>query len=216
MNQVLRSLLMTASILFHPLATFVAGLLAALVALVFLLISCTPRNTSEADVAFYRDKMGKTPRMELAEGSAEEKAALERFKAFLQGIGNVSFVQENTRKVYAADAYLDDTLLRHDGAAAIEEYFVKTSQTMTSYHVAIDDVARSGSDYYVRWSMVFAAPALRGGKPVHSVGVSQIRFNAEGKVAFHQDFWDSGKNFYAHLPMVGGAVGIVRGRLNAH
>jgi hypothetical protein len=160
--------------------------------------------------------MGKTPRMELAEGSAEEKAALERFKAFLQGIGNVSFVRENTRKVYAADAYLDDTLLRHDGAAAIEEYFVKTSQTMTSYHVTIDDVARSGSDYYVRWSMVFAAPALSGGKPVHSVGVSQIRFNAEGKVAFHQDFWDSGKNFYAHLPMVGGAVGIVRGRLNAH
>ena len=42
------------------------------------------------------------------------------------------------------------------------------------------------------------------------MGVSQIRFNREGKVAFHQDFWDSGKNFYAHLPVIGGAVGLCR------
>ena len=125
----------------------------------------------------------------------------------------MKYIRENTAKAYAPDAYLDDTLVVHRGACEIEEYFVKTSETMTSYQVTIDDVARSGPDHYVRWTMVFAAPALAGGKPVHSTGISQIRFNREGKVAFHQDFWDSGKNFYAHLPVVGGAVGYVRKRL---
>ena len=207
---------MSASIFTHPIFTFVAGLLLALSAVFLLLNSCAYPNRSAEDVAAYRSQVEKVAASGLERNGPGEKAALERFKSFLQGIGDVKYVRENTLKVYAADAYLDDTLVVHHGAAEIEAYFVKTSETMTSYQVTIDDVARSGNDYYVRWTMVFAAPALSGGKPVHSVGVSQIRFNREGKVAFHQDFWDSGKNFYAHLPVVGGAVGFVRKRLESN
>ncbi len=207
---------MIASIFTHPIFTFVAGLLVALAAVFLLLNSCAYPNRSAEDVAAYRSRMEKVAASGLEADSPGEKAALERFKSFLQGIGDVRYVRENTLKVYAADAYLDDTLVLHHGAAEIEAYFVKTSETMTSYQVTIDDVARSGNDYYVRWTMVFAAPALSDGQPVHSVGVSQIRFNREGKVAFHQDFWDSGKNFYAHLPVVGGAVGFVRKRLQSN
>ena len=207
---------MIASIFTHPIFTFVAGLLVALAAVFLLLNSCAYPNRSAEDGAAYRSRMEKVAASGLEADSPGEKAALERFKSFLQGIGDVRYVRENTLKVYAADAYLDDTLVLHHGAAEIEAYFVKTSETMTSYQVTIDDVARSGNDYYVRWTMVFAAPALSDGQPVHSVGVSQIRFNREGKVAFHQDFWDSGKNFYAHLPVVGGAVGFVRKRLQSN
>jgi hypothetical protein len=207
---------MTASVITHPLITFVAGLLVALAGVFLLLNSCAYPNRSAEDVAAYRSRMEKVPASGLQAGSPGEKAALERFKAFLQGIGDVKYIRENTLKVYAADAYLDDTLALHHGAAEIEAYFIKTSEAMTSYQVTIDDMARSGDDYYVRWTMVFAAPALSGGKPVHSVGISQVRFNREGKVAFHQDFWDSGKNFHAHLPVVGGAVGFVRKRLESN
>lgn len=207
---------MTFSILTHPLSTFVAGLIVAVAAIFLLLNSCAAPNQSAEAVAAYRSRMEKVAPSGLEAGGPGEQAALERFKGFLQGIGDVKFVRENTLKVYAADAYLDDTLVVHHGAAEIEAYFVKTSETMTSYQVTIDDVARSGNDYYVRWTMVFSAPALSGGKPVHSIGVSQIRLNREGKVAFHQDFWDSGKNFYGHLPVVGGAVGYVRKRLESN
>ncbi len=207
---------MIASALTHPIFTFVAGLLVALTGGFLLLDSCAYPNRSAEDVAAYRSRMEKIPASRLDAGGPGEKAGLERFKSFLQGCGDVKYIRENTLKVYAADAYLDDTLALHHGAAEIEAYFIKTSETMTNYQVTIDDVARSGDDYYVRWTMVFAAPALSGGKPVHSVGISQLRFNREGKVAFHQDFWDSGKNFYAHLPVVGGAVGFVRKRLESN
>lgn len=207
---------MTSSILFHPVSTFLAGMVLAVVGvLLFFSLNAAP-NQSEAAVSSYRKALQKVTPGGLPAGSPGETEALERFKAFLQGIGDVKFVRENTRKVYAADAYLDDTLAVHHGAAEVEAYFVKTSETMTSYQVTIDDVARSGDDHYVRWTMVFAAPALSGGKPVHSTGISQIRLDREGRVAFHQDFWDSGKNFYAHLPVVGGAVGFVRKRLESN
>ncbi len=204
------------SIIFHPFATFVAGLLVALCAVFFLLNSCAAPNRSAENVALYRSSMEKVVSSGLEAGGPGEKAALQRFTSFLQGIGDVKYVRENTLQVYSADAYLDDTLAVHHGAAEIEAYFIKTSETMTDYHVTVDDVARSGNDYYVRWTMKFAAPALSGGKPVTSVGISQVRFNRDGKVAFHQDFWDSGKNFYAHLPVIGGAVGYVSKRLKSN
>jgi hypothetical protein len=207
---------MTTSVLTHPLFIFVLGVIAALIAVFLLLGFCAYPNRSAEDVAAYRSRMEKFSASGFEANGPGEKAALERFNSFLQGIGDVKYVRENTLNVYAADAYLDDTLALHHGAAEIEAYFIKTSETMTSYQVTIDDVARSGDDYYVRWTMVFAAPALSSGKPVHSVGISQIRFNREGKVVFHQDFWDSGKNFYAHLPVVGGVIGFVRKRLESN
>jgi hypothetical protein len=207
---------MMLSILFHPVSTFAAGLLAGAAALLLLLNFLVPANQSAETVAAYRSRMERVAPSGLEVGGPAEKAAIERFTRFLQSIGDAKSVHENTAKVYTEDAYLDDTLVTHHGAAEIEAYFAKTSATMTSYQVTIDDVARSGNDYYFRWTMVFAAPALSGGAAVQSVGISQVRFSPQGKVAFHQDFWDSGKNFYAHLPVVGGAVGYVRKRLEAH
>ncbi len=200
----------------HPLTAFIAGALVAVIGIYLILKLFQPSNRSAESIADYHARLRKIDAVGLKHDVENEQEAIARFKAFLQGIGDPKYVRENTLKVYTGDAYLDDTLTIHQGAAEIESYFLKTSETMTSYQVTIDDVAGSDSDYYVRWTMVFAAPALNGGKPVHSVGVSQIRFNREGKVEFHQDFWDSGKHFYAHLPVVGGAVGFVRKQLESN
>jgi hypothetical protein len=204
---------MSLTVLFHPFTTFLAGMILAMLVIVLLLISWAVPNKSAADVGGYQKVMATIPPSGLAPGSAGEKAAIERFTSFLQGIGDAAYVRENTDQAYAHDAWLDDTLVVHRGAQEIEEYFVRTSETMKSYQVTIDDVSRSGDNYYIRWTMVFAAPALSGGEPVHSVGISQVRFDREGRVAMHKDFWDSGQNFYAHLPLVGGALGYVRNRL---
>ncbi|MEO8614105.1 MAG: nuclear transport factor 2 family protein [Luteolibacter sp.] len=197
----------------HPLTTFFAGVFVTLAFLGWLLNSSAGPNQSAGFIAAYHQQIEKTGSSGFIPGGPGEAVALERFEGFLKGIGNAQFIRENTLHVYAADAFLDDTLVVHHGAASIEEYFVKTAGNMTSCEVTIDDVSKSGENYYVRWTMVFAAPAMSGGEPVHSVGISQVRFDREGKVAFHQDFWDSGKNFYAQLPVAGGVIGFIRKRL---
>lgn len=207
---------MLASIISNPLVTFFAGIVLSLAGIILLLSSCAAPNNSAAEVAAYRQKVTQATPGALVVGSQEEKAAIERFTNFLQSIGDVESVKKNTRKVYAENAYLDDTLAVHQGAAEIEAYFVKTSEVMTQYKVDIEDVAKSGTDYYIRWNMEFSAPALSGGKSVHSIGISQVRFNGAGQVIIHQDFWDSGKNFYAHLPVVGGGIGLVRKKMNSN
>ncbi|MBC7979294.1 MAG: nuclear transport factor 2 family protein, partial [Armatimonadetes bacterium] len=110
------------------------------------------------------------------------------------------------------DAYLNDTLVTHHGPEAIKAYFLKTADNMKSYKVDIDDTASSGSDHYVRWTMVFTSSSLNGGKPVHSVGMSHVRFNTGGLVVMHQDYWDSGTTIYGQIPVVGGLIETIRRR----
>jgi SnoaL-like domain len=204
---------MISSILFHPLSTFAAGIAVALAVVAIFLSANAPPNQSAEFVATYRHEMAKADNLGPAADSPAETAALKRFTTFLQKIGSKDFIHENTSKTYASGAYLNDTLVTHHGAAEIEAYFLKTSETMTQYEVTIDDVIRSGQDHYIRWTMVLSAPALAHGELVHSVGISQVRFDAEGKVLFHQDFWDSGENFFGKLPAAGGILGFIRKRL---
>jgi len=46
-----------------------------------------------------------------------------------------------------------------------------------------------------------------------SIGMTQLRFNQEGKIIFHQDFWDSTEGFYQHLPYIGYIVRKIRSKL---
>ena len=199
---------MLQSILKHPATAFFGGMVVAVGGLAVALYSFTEPNQSAADVGTYKDELSRI------KGAPVDSATQRRFGDFLSGIGDKKYVRENTAKIYAENAFLNDTLVTHRGAAEIEAYFLKTSDTMKGYHVTVDDVFQSGNDYYFRWTMVFSAPALADGEPIHSIGVSQVRFNDEGKVAFHQDFWDSGKNLFGHAPVAGGVIGFIRKRLD--
>jgi hypothetical protein len=119
-------------------------------------------------------------------------------------------VREQTAMVYAPQAYLNDTLVGIDGLERIEAYFADTVEKAEKLEVEFLDRAPAGTDWYVRWRMTVAVDGLNGGVPVISYGVSQFRFDAEGRVLLHKDFWDSGTGLYEQLPVIGKVVGWVR------
>ena len=116
-------------------------------------------------------------------------------------------------KVYAPDAYLNDTIKTLHGAEAIDDYFRKTVGSVQQMDVHFEDVARSGDNYYFRWTMDITAVRLNGGSPVRSKGMTHIRFNEEGQVLLHQDYWDSSSGLFEHLPGLGSLLRWVKGRL---
>lgn len=182
-------------------------ILLAVLVVVILIPACAPRPDTVKRVGEYESVLSST-----APVASESPAGLEAFGEFLRNVGNKEYVRANTPKVYAENAYLNDTLVTHHGPEEIQAYFLETADTMKSYEVTIDDIASAGAEHYVRWTMVFTAPALNGGKPVKSVGMSHVRLNTEGKVVMHQDFWDSGTNIYGQLPVVGGIIETIRRR----
>ena len=70
--------------------------------------------------------------------------------------------------------------------------------------VTVVDVARSGANYYVRWTMEVRFKGARDS--VFTIGMTQLRFNEQGLIVFHQDFWDSTAGFFEHLPVLGSAI----------
>ena len=145
-------------------------------------------------------------------GSAEERQAIGRFERFLGHLDEKT-AGEDTERVYAPDAYLNDTLRTLHGSPAIREYFLRTAKGLDSISVRFDDVAVSGHDYYFRWTMETRMKNLAPGRTVRTIGVTLVRFDGEGRVILHQDFWDSAQGVWEHVPVMGSVIRWIRERI---
>ncbi len=147
-------------------------------------------------------------------GSAAEAAMLQRLQEYFASMDAAS-VATRTTSVYAADAVLYDNLAVVYGVDDIEAYFTKAVTEADGLQVSFQQVARAGDDFYVRWQMAIASEALSPGDPLVSYGVTHFRFDADGRVILHRDFWDAASGLYEHLPVAGGLIYRLRNLLGA-
>lgn len=183
-----------------------------LVALCVLASGCGAPAPSLGDLnASYEQALARTAPMAavLEPGSAAEREAFARIEDYFSQT-TVDSVRAKTTGVYAPAAYLNDTLVGVDGVAAIEDYFARTMERATLLDVEFLDRAPAGNDWYVRWRMTVEADGLNRGQPVVTYGVTQFRFDGQGRVLIHKDFWDSGSGLYEQLPVIGRLVSRVR------
>lgn len=157
----------------------------------------------------YRAALEQRPGVVFA--SAEQgRRATERFAA-LYGNLSVGNVQARARQTYAPDAWFNDTIATEVGIDAIEKYLLKTARGAESIKATPKDVAVSGADCYVRWTMEVRTKNLAGGQPTVTEGVSQLRFDEQGRIVLHQDFWNPAAGIYQHLPLLGPAIRYING-----
>ena len=181
-----------------------------------LLLACSPAPVSspEALNESYRLALARTQdRTErYASGSVREREALAALSDYFAHMTGES-VRQRTRLVYAEDAYLNDNLAFVEGVESIEAYFQAAAGRAETIEVKFEDVARAGSEYYIRWQMTIVSSNLNGGNPMVSLGMTHFRLDADGRVLLHKDFWDAGTGLYEYLPGLGGLLRAVRGRV---
>jgi hypothetical protein len=148
----------------------------------------------------------------VTKGTPEEKAAVDRFVDFISRLSEEN-IRAKARKVYAVDAYLNDTLKESMGIDRIEAYFIETARAAEEITAKVEDMAESGGNYYFRWTMNVRFKKFKKGQTLRSIGMSHIRFNAHGQVVLHQDYWDSGSGLFQHLPVVGWLIRRIKARL---
>jgi len=137
-----------------------------------------------------------------------EKIFLKLFADFKTGAN-----EKVIRATYADNFYFNDTFKVLKSIDDLIPYMVETAKMVKSTTVEILDIANSGTDYYIRWVMVMEFKVKRKDIYSRSIGMTQLRFNQEGKIIFHQDFWDSTEGFYQHLPYVGYWIRKIRSKL---
>ncbi len=147
-----------------------------------------------------------------ASGSAGEKAAVEKFRAFFGDLRE-DLIKKDVRSVYAPDVRFNDTLKSIKGVDALERYLVETARSVESCKVEIEEVLTSPSGVYVRWRMGIRFKKFHKGTTQESIGMTHLRFDKEGRVAYHQDYWDSGANLFEKVPVLGSGIRAVKRRL---
>jgi len=145
-------------------------------------------------------------------GSVREREMLDRLASYFASMTPDS-IASDTSLIYADNAYLNDNITFVEGAEAITEYFGVAAAQVESLKVEFEDVARADGDYYIRWRMTIETERLNDGDPMESFGVTHFRFDPDGRVLIHKDFWDAGTGIYEYLPGIGGLVNALRGRL---
>lgn len=148
----------------------------------------------------------------LAPGSDAERRALDRFAAFF-GDFSESNVTALVREVYAPDAYLRDGFKELRGVDAIAPYMIRSTEPLRLCVFTFEDIAAKNGDYYIRWVM---RANLRRDPPERVsevIGLSQVRFNAQGQVTFQQDYWDPSDVLYSRIPIAGWMINKVKASL---
>jgi hypothetical protein len=143
-------------------------------------------------------------------GSETEKKALQRFRNFYAEY-SVEAIREGVREVYADDAWFGDPFHIVEGIDDIEHYFLVMAEPVETCTFTVDSIDRSGKDYFARWTMELESKAAKG-EVIRTIGISHVRYNAEGKVVFQQDYWDTGA-MLERLPIVGYWTRLVKSRI---
>lgn len=187
-----------------------------LLSLLWMIVACGGNRLTRQELyQAYQQALASTDSRARSDWNSDPEAldaAIDRLQGYYREITRPN-VERLTQQVYAEDAYLCDTLHIARGADQIEAYFLKTADRVNSMQVSILDYSASGREVYTRWAMTIAADDLADGQPVTSYGISHFRFDADGKVILHQDFWDASAGFFEQLPVLGWVIPRIRGGL---
>ena len=190
---------------------FLLGFIAAM-----LLISLASGPSNANHVNDYNTALEKAHQVSTLD--ADSESAESALQAWRDALADLTFPSAEDRdaldKVYADELFFNDTLKTLRSGPEVKAHLLATADLLTSGSVKCAAAARDeNGDYNVRWEMSYAGPKMNGGEPIVTTGMTQLRFNESGQVIFHQDYWDSSSGVFEHIPLVGGLVKFVRGRM---
>lgn len=111
------------------------------------------------------------------------------------------------------DVYFRDPFNEFSGRERLLTLFRTMFETLESPGFRVRDTAVSATAVpevaYLRWTMTFS----RKGRPYAIEGMSEVSFNEQHQVVSHIDHWDAASQVYAHVPVLGALIRIVRRRL---
>jgi len=103
---------------------------------------------------------------------------------------------------YAADAKFKDPFNDVVGVPEIQRVFSHMYVALAEPRFVIRDVIVDGDQCFLTWDFLFRFKRYDE-KPQTVRGGSHLRFDAQGLVCLHRDYWDAAEELYEKLPLVG-------------
>ena len=104
---------------------------------------------------------------------------------------------------YADDAWFKDPFNEVRGVAAIQRIFTHMFRQVAEPRFVVTEKVVDAGGAMLVWEFYFRVRLWGKGQTQVMRGVSHLRFDAEGKVCYHRDYWDTGEELYMKLPGLG-------------
>ena len=104
---------------------------------------------------------------------------------------------------YSADAYFKDPFNEVRGIDAIKHIFTHMFRQVEAPRFVITDQVVDADGAMLVWNFFFQIRTWGHGKTRLIRGVSHLRFDADGKINYHRDYWDAAEELYMTLPIIG-------------
>lgn len=134
-------------------------------------------------------------------------AALTKLQQFFVSLSPQSVLQ--LHDVYCADAYFKDPFNEVHDLAAIERIFSHMFVQVEAPRFVIHETLLQGESAFLVWDFRFRMRRWNTAEQVVR-GSSHIKFAADGKVAYHRDYWDVAEELYEKLPVLGGLMRVLK------
>ena len=105
--------------------------------------------------------------------------------------------------IYADDAYFRDPFNEIRGVYAIRALLEEMFSRLDQPAFEILEVVQQGDSAFLVWNFDFRIRILQPRRLRRIHGTSHVRFNADGRVEWHRDYWDAAGELYAQLPVIG-------------
>jgi len=128
---------------------------------------------------------------------------VERARAFFESITPESAAE--TGAIYTEDAWFKDPFNEVRGSAAIRRIFEHMFEQVDSPRFVVGDVVAQEACAFMTWEFRFRSGRFGDGEQVVR-GASHLKFAADGRIAYHRDYWDAAEELYEKLPAVGGLM----------
>lgn len=136
--------------------------------------------------------------MSPVEDASQAVEALVRFFEQLQR-SDVGRLQD----FYTADAYFKDPFNEVRGTAAMQRIFTHMFDALDQPHFVVTGRVLQGRECFLVWDFRFRFQRFDRSTWQTVRGCSHVRFNAQGQVEHHRDYWDAAEELYEKLPGVG-------------
>jgi len=116
------------------------------------------------------------------------------------------------RSLVAPDVRFRDPFNDVQGVDAYERVLAKMFEDLDEPRFEVRHSALEGAIGFLTWRFVYRD---KRGRERTIVGMSELHFDAEGRVALHVDHWDAAAQVYEHLPVLGIVLRRIRRRIAA-
>ena len=132
------------------------------------------------------------------------REAAARVVDFFETLSPASLAQLGA--LYTPHAYFKDPFNEVSTLAEIRQIFSHMYATLEQPHFVVTGCIVDGAQCFLTWEFKFRFKSYDRQTDQTVRGGSHLKFNAQGRVEFHRDYWDAAEELYEKLPVVGGLM----------